>query len=35
MRRVFDTLQRAGLVPGDQPFDMARFVDPSYLAAAQ
>jgi ABC-type nitrate/sulfonate/bicarbonate transport system substrate-binding protein len=35
MRRVFDTLQRAGLVPPDQRFDMARFVDPSYLAAAQ
>jgi ABC-type nitrate/sulfonate/bicarbonate transport system substrate-binding protein len=35
MRRVFDTLQRAGLVPGDQRFEMARFVDPSYLAAAQ
>lgn len=35
MRRVFDTLQRAGLVPNDQPFDIGRFVDPSYLAAAQ
>jgi ABC-type nitrate/sulfonate/bicarbonate transport system substrate-binding protein len=35
MRRVFDTLQRAGLVPDDQRFEMARFVDPSYLAAAQ
>ena len=35
MRRVFATLQRAGLVPNDQPFDMGRFVDPSYLAAAQ
>jgi NitT/TauT family transport system substrate-binding protein len=35
MRRVFTTLQRAGLVPGDQSFDMARFVDPSYLTSAQ
>ena len=35
MRRVFDTLQRAGLLPADQRFDMARFVDPSYLAPAQ
>ena len=35
MRRVFATLQRAGLVPNDQPFDMGRFVDPSYLAAAR
>ena len=35
MRRVFETLQRAGLVPADQRFDMNRFVDPSYLAAAQ
>ena len=34
MRRVFATLQRAGLVPNDQPFDIGRFVDPSYLAAA-
>jgi ABC-type nitrate/sulfonate/bicarbonate transport system substrate-binding protein len=32
MRRVFTTLQRAGLVPGDQTFDIARFVDPSFLA---
>jgi ABC-type nitrate/sulfonate/bicarbonate transport system substrate-binding protein len=31
MRRVFTTLQRAGLVPGDQTFDIARFVDPSFL----
>ena len=29
MRRVFTTLQRAGLVPNDQPFDMGRFVDPA------
>jgi ABC-type nitrate/sulfonate/bicarbonate transport system substrate-binding protein len=35
MRRVFATLQRAGLVPNGQPFDMGRFVDPSYLAAAR
>ena len=35
MRRVFTTLQRAGLVPGGEPFSMSRFVDPSYLAAAQ
>jgi ABC-type nitrate/sulfonate/bicarbonate transport system substrate-binding protein len=35
MRRVFDTLQRAGLVPNDQPFDIGRFVDPSYLATAR
>lgn len=32
MRRVFTTLQRAGLVPNDRPFDMSRLVDPSYLA---
>jgi len=35
MRRVFTTLQRAGLVSSDQPFEMGRFVDPSYLAAAR
>ena len=35
MRRVFTTLQGAGLVPKDAAFDMARFVDPSYLAAAR
>jgi NitT/TauT family transport system substrate-binding protein len=35
MRRVFTTLQSAGIVPKDQGFDMARFVDPSYLAAAR
>ena len=35
MRRVFTTLQRAGLVPSEQPFDIGRFVDPSYLAAAR
>jgi ABC-type nitrate/sulfonate/bicarbonate transport system substrate-binding protein len=35
MRRVFDTLQRAGLVAAGERFDMARFVDPSYLAAAR
>jgi ABC-type nitrate/sulfonate/bicarbonate transport system substrate-binding protein len=34
MRRVFTTLQNAGLVPKDAAFDMARFVDPGYLAAA-
>jgi NitT/TauT family transport system substrate-binding protein len=34
MRRVFTTLQSAGLVPEDAAFDMTRFVDPSYLAAA-
>jgi ABC-type nitrate/sulfonate/bicarbonate transport system substrate-binding protein len=33
MRRVFSTLQSAGLVPKDAAFDMACFVDPSYLAA--
>ena len=35
MRRVFTTLQRAGLVPAGAAFDMARFVDGSYLAAAR
>jgi ABC-type nitrate/sulfonate/bicarbonate transport system substrate-binding protein len=34
MRRVFSTLQGAGLVPKEAAFDMSRFVDPSYLAAA-
>ena len=32
MRRVFTTLQRAGLVPAAEAFDMARFVDDRYLA---
>ena len=32
MRRVFTTLQRAGLVPEGEVFDMARFVDDRYLA---
>jgi hypothetical protein len=31
---VFTTLQRAGLVPAGESFDMGRFVDASYLAAA-
>ena len=35
MRRVFVTLQSAGLVPKDAAFDMADFVDGSYLAAAR
>jgi ABC-type nitrate/sulfonate/bicarbonate transport system substrate-binding protein len=35
MRRVYETLQRAGLVPKDMPFDIGRFVDPSYLDAAR
>ena len=35
MRRVFTTLQSAGQVPKDATFDMGRFVDPSYLAAAR
>ena len=35
MRRVYETLQRAGLVPNDAPFDIGRFVDPSYLDAAR
>ena len=35
MRRVFTTLQRAGLVPNDAAFDMGRFVDPAFLAAAR
>jgi ABC-type nitrate/sulfonate/bicarbonate transport system substrate-binding protein len=35
MRRVYETLQRAGLVPNDAPFDIGRFVDPSYLNAAR
>ena len=35
MRRVYEALQRAGLVPNDTPFDIARFVDPSYLDAAR
>ena len=30
MRRVFTTLQRAGLVPTGATFDMARFVDGHY-----
>ena len=34
MRRVFTTLQGAGLVPSGETFAMSRFVDPSYLAAA-
>jgi ABC-type nitrate/sulfonate/bicarbonate transport system substrate-binding protein len=34
MRRVFTTLQRAGLVPTDAPFEIGRFVDPGYLASA-
>jgi hypothetical protein len=34
MRRVYETLQRAGLVP-NAPFDIGRFVDPSYLHAAR
>ena len=35
MRRVFVTLQSAGLVPKDAAFDMADLVDGSYLAAAR
>jgi NitT/TauT family transport system substrate-binding protein len=35
MRRVFTTLQRAGLVPNDATFGMERFVDPTFLAAAR
>jgi ABC-type nitrate/sulfonate/bicarbonate transport system substrate-binding protein len=35
MHRVFTTLQRAGRVPAGARFDMARFVDASYLAATQ
>ena len=35
MRRVFTTLQGAGLVPKSETFDMGRFVEPSYLAAAR
>ncbi len=35
LRRVFTTLQGAALVPRDQAFEVARFVDPSYLAAAK
>jgi len=35
MRRVFTTLQGAAMVPKDQAFDMSRFVDPNYLAAAK
>jgi len=35
MRRVYETLQRAGLVPNNAPFDIGRFVDPSYLDAAR
>ena len=34
MRCVYETLQRAGLVPSGAPFDIGRFVDPSFLAAA-
>jgi hypothetical protein len=32
---VFTTLQGAGLVPKGESFDMGRFVDPGYLAAAR
>ena len=35
LRRVFTTLQGAGLVPRGETFDMGRFVDPGYLAAAR
>src|SRR3954466_2620970 len=35
MRRVYETLERAGLVPNNVPFDITRFVDPSYLDAAR
>ena len=35
LRRVFTTLQTAGLVPNTAAFDIGRFVDPSYLAAAR
>jgi len=35
MRRVYETLQRAGLVPTEAPFDIGRFIDPSYLNAAR
>lgn len=35
LRRVFTTLQGAALVPRDQAFEVVRFVDPSYLAAAK
>jgi hypothetical protein len=35
MRAVFTALQRAALVPRDAAFEMSRFVDGSYLAAAQ
>ena len=35
MRRVFTTLQGAGLVPRGEAFDLGRFVEPSYLAAAR
>ena len=33
MRRVYGTLQSAGLVPKEAAFDMSRFVDSSFLAA--
>jgi ABC-type nitrate/sulfonate/bicarbonate transport system substrate-binding protein len=33
LRRVFTTLQAAGLLPKDRRFDIASFVDQSYLAA--
>jgi NitT/TauT family transport system substrate-binding protein len=35
MRRVYVTLQSAGLVPKEAAFDMSRFVDPSFLAATK
>jgi NitT/TauT family transport system substrate-binding protein len=35
MRRVFTTLQGAGLVPHGEAFDLGRLVEPSYLAAAR
>lgn len=35
LKRVFDTLTRAGLLPPTAAFDMNRFVDASFLAAAR
>jgi hypothetical protein len=34
LRRVFDNVKAAGLVPADTAYDRARFVDESYLRAS-
>ena len=35
LRRVFDTMQQAGVLARDTPFEPARFVDESYLAESR